>query len=132
MLKEEIYDKIKSISLKELEILVVRILNKNYSNYKGDKKEETIKNITDGFHDNDNFLDFIDLLTSLKDISVNKAKDFNKYYIEGPEWFKSLFQISTDYGYKYFLNNYVTFLNKTKNPKNYPRYHCLPFSLSAF
>lgn len=31
MLKEEIYDKIKSISLKELEILVVRILNKNYS-----------------------------------------------------------------------------------------------------
>jgi len=38
MLKEEIYDKIKSISLKELEILVVRILNKNYSNYKEDKK----------------------------------------------------------------------------------------------
>lgn len=75
-MKEEFYDKIKSVSLKELNFLVTNILNEDYSVIEGEKKKDTLDNIINRFSEDENFLNFLDLLTSLNDISVNKAKDF--------------------------------------------------------
>lgn len=128
MLKEEIYDKIKSISLKELEALVVNILSKDYSKYKGDKKEDTLKNIIDGFYDDDKFLDFLDFLTSLKDISVNKAKNYIvEQKIASIDEIKTIRRKSTllIFLFKNNLLDYIeliTFfseINKTMEEKNY-------------